>query len=84
MRPSKLTAADRIAIQRWADALANVPRVKDLAARLDCSPRTVQRWLRVAYLEARRRVLSQSDVSRGTVGGTIGAHGCTSREQERD
>lgn len=84
MRPSKLTRADRIAIEDWADALARLPRVKDLAARLGCSTRTVQRWLRTAYLDARRRVLSQSDVSRGTNGGTIAPHGCTGREQERD
>lgn len=95
MRPTKLTEPARSAILEWAQALARVPNVKRLAAQLGCSPRSVQRWLRQAYLEERRKaaldranpplVLSQSDVSRGTAGGNIDAHGCgsTNREQKR-
>ena len=90
MRPTKLTDSARAAILAWAQALARVPHVKQLAADLGCSQRTVQRWLRQAYLDERRKaaqadVLAQSDVSRGPSGGNIGTHGfgSTTREQKR-
>lgn len=90
MRPTKLTDSAKAAILAWAQALARVPHVKQLAADLGCSQRTVQRWLRQAYLDERRKaaqadVLAQSDVSRGTSGGNIGTHGfgSTTREQKR-
>lgn len=90
MRPTKLTDSARAAILAWAQALARVPHVKQLAADLGCSQRTVQRWLRQAYLDERRKaaqadVLAQSDVSRGTSGGNIGTHGfgSTTGEQKR-
>lgn len=95
MRPTKLTDSAKAAILAWAQALARVPHVKQLAADLGCSQRTVQRWLRQAYLDERRKVehdratqpevMAQSDVSRGTSGGNIGTHGfgSTTREQKR-
>jgi transcriptional regulator GlxA family with amidase domain len=90
MRPTKLTDSAKAAILAWAQALARVPHVKQLAADLGCSQRTVQRWLRQAYLDERRKaaqadVLAQSDVSRGTSGGNIGTHGfgSTTGEQKR-
>ena len=78
-RRSKLTAAARERIHRWAQQLSQMPTVKGLAAEVGCSERVIQRALREAYLRARQYagcdrtdITADYDVSRETNGGRVG------------
>jgi len=90
-RPRRIPSDALATVTRWARTLVGLPSVKAFAADLGVSERTVQRALREAYMRERdlarsvkTNVMSDSDVSRGTHGGSVPPHASQTRPQSLD